>query len=103
MLRFTAISFDVAFSLGCTSDRLRYYNGHDDSNSVFLDYCGDTLPLIPASESNVVTFKFHTVTNRLTRRGFQIVYNTTTRSMQLLNQSRKSFGESLMLWSGKVS
>ena len=95
VLRFLPTVFDVAFSTGCKSDRLRYYNGHDVTRSIFIDFCGDAIPVIPVSGNNATIFKLIT-SDHFDRNGFQIMYNTTMRSDQLSEQSKVTFGKSLM-------
>ena len=94
VLRFLPTVFDVAFSMGCKSDRLRYYNGHDVTRSKFIDFCGDAVPFMPVSGDNVAIFKLFTL-DRLERKGFEMIYNTTPMSDQLSEQSRVTFGKSL--------
>ena len=50
---------------------------------------------MPVSGSNIVIFDFVTNTPADSeKKGFEIIYNTTKGSDQLLNQSRMSFGTS---------
>ena len=92
VLIFQALKFDVYFSTGCISDRLRYYNGQDTTRSQVLDLCGNARPNLPISGSNVAIFQFIT-TSSTNKDGFYITYEANVGNRDLYTHSQEAFGK----------